>query len=130
MSKILITGAAGLIGFHLSKRLADEGHEVVGLDSLNEYYDVQLKLDRLEQLTSFGNFKFHKINITDKENLDRLFQSNGFEYVINLAAQAGVRHSIDKPYEYIDANLIGFINILEACRNHPVNGQNPLSDRP
>lgn len=120
MRKILVTGAAGFIGFHLSKRFAEEGFNVVGIDSLNEYYDVQLKLDRLGQLKQYENFQFHSLNITDKEQLNNLFESEGFEYVVNLAAQAGVRHSIDKPYEYIDSNLIGFINVLEACRNHPV----------
>ncbi|MFY0650403.1 MAG: NAD-dependent epimerase [Cyclobacteriaceae bacterium] len=120
VKKVIVTGAAGFIGFHLCKRLLEEGFVVVGIDSLNDYYDVQLKLDRLDQIRHEPNFTFAPINITDKPKLDELFKKFEFDYVINLAAQAGVRHSIDKPYEYIDSNLIGFINILEACRNNSV----------
>ncbi|MCU4175103.1 NAD-dependent epimerase/dehydratase family protein [Carboxylicivirga sp. N1Y90] len=118
--KILITGAAGFIGFHLSRLLASNGIEVVGIDSLNEYYPVRLKLDRLNELKQYKSFSFKTINICDKEALDVLFENERFSTVINLAAQAGVRYSIDKPYKYIDSNLIGFINVLEACRNNPV----------
>lgn len=120
MQKILITGAAGFIGFHLSSHLCQMGYQVVGIDSLNNYYDVSLKLDRLNELRNQPLFLFRTINICDKPELDALFATEKFDIVINLAAQAGVRHSIDKPYEYIDSNLIGFINILEACRHHPV----------
>ena len=120
MQKILITGAAGFIGFHLSSHLCHVGCHVVGIDSLNNYYDVSLKLDRLNELRNQPRFQFRTINICDKPALDTLFTAEKFDVVINLAAQAGVRHSIDKPYEYIDSNLIGFINILEACRHHPV----------
>ncbi|SMD34323.1 UDP-glucuronate 4-epimerase [Reichenbachiella faecimaris] len=120
MKKILITGAAGFIGFHLSRKFSSLGFNVVGIDSLNDYYDTQLKNDRLEQLSSINNFTFLQISITDKEKIDQLFKCENFEYVINLAAQAGVRYSIDHPYKYIDANLVGFINILEACRAFPV----------
>ncbi|MBV6640638.1 MAG: NAD-dependent epimerase [Cyclobacteriaceae bacterium] len=120
MSKILVTGAAGFIGYHLSSRLCREGHEVTGIDTINDYYDVQLKIDRLNELKPHDNFNFLTISITDKESLFDLFREEQFDYVINLAAQAGVRYSIEKPYKYIDANLIGFINILEACRQYPV----------
>nr|WP_319397865.1 NAD-dependent epimerase/dehydratase family protein [uncultured Carboxylicivirga sp.] len=120
MYKILITGAAGFIGFHLSQLLAKNGYNIIGIDSLNEYYDVQLKFDRLKILRDLPNFKFRSVNICEKDTLDELFSEEKFDIVINLAAQAGVRYSIDKPYKYIDSNLIGFINILEACRNNPV----------
>nr|WP_321410868.1 NAD-dependent epimerase/dehydratase family protein [uncultured Carboxylicivirga sp.] len=120
MSKILITGAAGFVGFHLSKLLASKDVSVIGIDSLNEYYDVQLKFDRLKKLKEISNFTFRSVNICDKDALDELFQKEKFDVAINLAAQAGVRYSIDKPYKYIDSNLIGFINMLEACRNNPV----------
>jgi len=120
MTKILITGAAGFIGFHLSEYLAKKGMLVTGIDTINAYYDVNLKLDRLQQLKGLSNFKFHTISICDKDALDDLFKVEKFDFVINLAAQAGVRYSIEKPYKYIDSNLIGFINILEACRNFPV----------
>ena len=118
--KILITGVAGFIGFHLADRFCKAGLEVIGIDTINDYYDVQLKIDRLNELKPHSNFTFYTISITDKTSLDDLFEREGFTHVINLAAQAGVRYSIDRPFKYIDANLIGFINILEACRNHPV----------
>ncbi len=119
-NKILITGAAGFIGFHLSKTLCEFGYEVIGIDNINDYYSVQLKIDRLNELKKLSNFAFQTINICDKDNIDDLFKSHKFDYVINLAAQAGVRFSIEKPYKYIDSNLIGFINILEACRQYPI----------
>ncbi len=120
MEKILITGCAGFIGFHLTKELSKKNYNIVGVDTINAYYDVNLKLDRLQQLKKLENFRFYTISICDKDTLDDLFKAEKFDYVINLAAQAGVRYSIEKPYKYIDSNLIGFINILEACRNFPV----------
>mgnify|MGYP001220284276 CR=1 FL=1 len=118
--KILVTGAAGFIGFHLCKALCSKGYDVIGIDNLNDYYSIQLKLDRLDELRKAGNFVFQTTSICDKDSLDDLFQLHSFDYVVNLAAQAGVRFSIDKPYKYIDSNLIGFINVLEACRQFPV----------
>lgn len=114
--KILITGAAGFIGYHLSRTLIGQGHVVIGIDSLNNYYSTKLKLDRLSMLSSMERFSFHAINICNKDELDDLFKQERFDLVINLAAQAGVRYSIDKPYKYLDSNLIGFVNVLEACR--------------
>ena len=118
--KILITGSSGFIGFHLSKLLLEKGLQVVGIDNMNDYYDQQLKEDRLKQLKERENFSFFQIDLKDKENLDELFKKEKFDYVINLAAQAGVRYSITNPYAYVDSNLIGFINILEACRKYPI----------
>lgn len=118
--KVLVTGAAGFIGFHLSSLLLDENYIVVGIDNMNDYYDVKLKESRLEMLLNKKNFTFKKIDLKDKYNVDKLFKNEKFDYVINLAAQAGVRYSIENPYAYIDSNLIGFINILEACRYNPV----------
>lgn len=118
--KTLITGSSGFIGFHLSNLLLNKGFQVVGIDNMNDYYDTQLKEDRLKQLKERENFSFYQIDLKDKENLDRLFEAEKFDYVINLAAQAGVRYSITNPYAYVDSNLIGFVNILEACRNYPV----------
>ena len=118
--KILITGGAGFIGFHLSNLLIDKGYKVIGIDNMNDYYDINLKKGRLELLEKRENFKFYKIDLKDKENIDKLFEEHKFDYVINLAAQAGVRYSIENPYAYVDSNLIGFMNILEACRKYPV----------
>ena len=118
--KILITGAAGFIGFHLSKLLLDNDYEVIGIDNLNDYYDPNLKKDRLEILGKNNNFIFHKIDLKDKTEVDKTFETYKPDYVINLAAQAGVRYSLKNPYAYVDSNLIGFMNILEACRNYPV----------
>ena len=120
MQKILVTGSAGFIGYHLSSLLCQQNYQVVGIDSLNNYYDVNLKLNRINELRHQPLFSFRTINICDKTELDALFAAEKFDVVINLAAQAGVRNSIEKPYAYIDSNLIGFINILEACRNFPV----------
>ena len=119
--KILITGGAGFIGFHLSRKLLKETeNQIVAIDNLNDYYDVQLKEDRLTILYDYNNFKFIRMDLLEKEKLDSLFESEGFDIVIYLAAQAGVRYSIENPYAYIDSNIIGFLNILEACRNFPV----------
>lgn len=118
--KILVTGAAGFIGFHLSKKLLEQGVTVVGFDNINDYYDVNLKYARLEILGKFENFTFIKGNLADKQAIDTLFEENKFDIVVNLAAQAGVRYSIDNPQAYIESNVIGFFNILEACRHNPV----------
>jgi UDP-glucuronate 4-epimerase len=113
---ILVTGAAGFIGFHLSTKLSALGYSVIGIDNLNDYYDVTLKQSRLNKLKSLPNFTFHNLELTDKKGIDSLFQQYQFNYVVNLAAQAGVRYSLTNPYAYLDSNLHGFLNILEACR--------------
>jgi UDP-glucuronate 4-epimerase len=118
--KILITGAAGFIGFHLSKLLLKASYQVIGLDNLNDYYDPKLKEDRLSILQKHNKFSFYKIDLKDKPSVDDIFSKYKPDFVINLAAQAGVRYSIDNPYAYVDSNLIGFMNILEACRHYPV----------
>ena len=119
--KVLITGAAGFIGAFLSKRLLETtDYVIIGLDNLNDYYDVSLKEARLEMLSSFNKFKFIKGDLADKSFIDNLFKEYNFDIVVNLAAQAGVRYSIDHPDVYINSNIIGFYNILEACRYHPV----------
>lgn len=118
--KILITGATGFIGFHLSNLLLDEDYEIIGIDNLNDYYNPKLKEDRLTILKQDNNFIFHKVDLKDKAEVDKIFETYRPEYVINLAAQAGVRYSIKNPYTYVDSNLVGFMNILEACRNYPV----------
>ena len=120
---ILVTGAAGFIGFHLTKRLCDEGHYVIGVDNLNDYYDVQLKKDRLAELDPYnksGLFKFHKMDIADLSDLEGIFNETKIDIVINLAAQAGVRYSLENPHEYIRSNVQGFMNILECCRHNNV----------
>lgn len=116
----LITGAAGFIGFFLSKRLLEQGCKVIGIDNINDYYDINLKYARLENLKPFENFVFIKGDISDKEMLMKTFQEYKPNIVINLAAQAGVRYSIENPDVYIQSNIIGFYNILEACRQNPV----------
>ena len=116
--KILVTGAAGFIGYHVSKCLIARGDEVVGLDNLNDYYDVRLKQARLAELPS--DFRFVKMDIADRKALPELFAAEHFDAVINLAAQAGVRYSLENPEAYIDSNLVGFGNILECCRHNPV----------
>lgn len=133
--KILVTGTAGFIGFHLSNRLIERGDEVIGLDSINDYYDLSVKYGRLElaginkesiqynkiiSSSKFKNYKFIQLKLEDKENLDLLFKTEKFDKVCNLAAQAGVRYSLTNPYAYIDSNITGFINILEVCRHHQI----------
>lgn len=118
--KILITGSAGFIGFHLSKALLEKGWQVIGFDNLNGYYDVSLKHDRLGLLKQYQGFHFIKGDISNECEVEDSFQTFAPDVVVNLAAQAGVRHSIDKPEEYIESNIIGFFHILEACRKHPV----------
>ena len=117
---ILVTGAAGFIGSFLSKEMMDQGHTVIGIDNLNDYYDVTLKTDRLEMLNGYENFTFITLDISDKEKVDALFAEYKPEIVVNLAAQAGVRYSIVNPDAYIQSNILGFHNILEACRNYPM----------
>lgn len=133
--KILVTGSAGFIGFHLAKRLAAEGHEVIGLDNLNNYYDVKLKLDRLQEAgidsqkiaynepvksSKSPNYTFVQLGIEDAANVERLFSKYKFEIVCHLAAQAGVRYSIKHPEAYIQSNIVGFFNIMESCRHHQI----------
>jgi UDP-glucuronate 4-epimerase len=120
MSKILVTGAAGFIGFHLAKVLLDRGDEVVGLDNLNDYYDVGLKQARLAQLEGRSGFRFVKLDLADREGVTALFREEKFDRVVNLAAQAGVRYSLQNPHAYVDSNLVGFVNILEGCRHNDV----------
>ena len=121
MSKtVLVTGAAGFIGAFLSKALLEEGHTVIGIDNLNDYYDVNLKHERLKALEPEENFTFIKLDLADKQAVDELFEQNRPQIVINLAAQAGVRYSIENPDVYIQSNIVGFHNILEACRAYPV----------
>ena len=134
--KILVTGAAGFIGYHLVKTLIGDNHVVIGLDNINDYYSTNLKFDRLKELgidksraedfislsgsNLFKNFKFIRMNLEDRENLPKLFKDEKFDVVCNLAAQAGVRYSIENPETYIDSNIVGFLNILECCRNHNI----------
>ncbi len=117
---VLVTGAAGFIGFHLSRRLLADGVRVVGLDNLNGYYDVKLKKDRLAILSESDNFTFVNLDLVDSGALAGLFKENSFQQVVNLAAQAGVRYSLENPKAYVDSNLSGFLNILEGCRHNQV----------
>ena len=121
-NKVLVTGSAGFIGFHLCKSLLKDGYEVFGIDNLNNYYDPNLKHARLDQLKPYKNFKFEKEDITDKESITQLFQSFQPNKVVNLAAQAGVRYSLENPYAYMISNLVGFLNIIELCRHNNVEG--------
>ncbi|WP_313366866.1 NAD-dependent epimerase/dehydratase family protein [Sphingobacterium mizutaii] len=134
--RILVTGAAGFIGFHLCKKLAQTGSHVIGLDNINDYYSVSLKFDRLNELgiakidsqkwgeksqsKVFSNFDFIRMNLEDKVGMERIFNEYNFDAVINLGAQAGVRYSLENPAAYIDSNIVGFLNILEGCRNHKI----------
>lgn len=118
--KILVTGAAGFIGFHVSKYLCERGDDVVGIDNLNDYYDVSLKQARLDLLAPFQNFHFIKMDISDRVTIEPLFSEGQFDRVVHLAAQAGVRYSIENPHAYADSNLIGFLNVLEGCRHNQV----------
>ncbi|MDR5590585.1 NAD-dependent epimerase/dehydratase family protein [Christiangramia sp. SM2212] len=136
MKSILVTGAAGFIGYHLCSKLVDNGYKVIGLDNINDYYDTNLKYDRLKQLgipkskasqfnllvesDNIPRFSFIRLNIQDRENLPILFSQQKFEKVINLAAQAGVRYSLQNPHAYIDSNIVGFANILELCKNNDI----------
>ncbi|MDX2256926.1 MAG: NAD-dependent epimerase [Pseudanabaenaceae cyanobacterium bins.39] len=118
--KILITGVAGFIGYHLAKRLLADNHLVYGIDNLNEYYDVRLKNDRLTQLKEHPSFIFQRLDLSDRPPMSDLFSNNRFDVVVNLAAQAGVRYSIENPHTYVDSNLTGFVNLLEGCRHGQV----------
>ncbi|MGB6092445.1 MAG: NAD-dependent epimerase [Moheibacter sp.] len=133
--KILITGTAGFIGFHLAEKLLERGDQIVGLDSVNDYYDVNVKYGRLaksgidqdkieyNQLirsSVWPNYNFIRLNLEDRDNLENLFEQQQFDHVINLAAQAGVRYSLTNPYAYVESNIVGFINLLECCRNHKI----------
>jgi UDP-glucuronate 4-epimerase len=118
--KMLVTGAAGFIGSHVTKRLLNENHEVVGIDNLNDYYDVTLKKARLGLVDTFSKFTFHKMDLVDKKAIANLFKDEKFDAVIHLAAQAGVRYSIENPFSYVDSNLTGMMTILEGCRNNNI----------
>lgn len=120
MKKILVTGAAGFIGAHLSQKLIENGGEVYGLDNLNDYYDSQLKKDRMSALAEGEHFTFLSLDISDREGMARLFSEYQFDVVVNLAAQAGVRYSLENPHSYVDTNIVGFVNILEGCRHSGV----------
>jgi UDP-glucuronate 4-epimerase len=120
MAKILVTGAAGFIGFHTATRLLERGDTVVGVDSLSDYYDVALKEARLVQLRDRPGFRFEHLDVADRERMAALFARERFDRVVHLAAQAGVRYSLINPHAYIDANVVGFLNILEGCRHNPV----------
>jgi UDP-glucuronate 4-epimerase len=133
--KILVTGTAGFIGFHLARKLIERGDEVIGLDNINDYYDINLKYARLNEnginrkdvewnkivsSTKYHNYKFIRLNLEDREGVLNLFKNEKFDKVVNLAAQAGVRYSLENPYAYIDSNIVGFVNILEACRHNNI----------
>jgi UDP-glucuronate 4-epimerase len=113
---ILVTGAAGFIGFHVARRLLSDGRDVVGIDNLNAYYDPRLKEARLAELARHENFRFYKLDLGDRDGMADLFADHGFTQVVHLAAQAGVRHSLSAPHDYVDSNIVGFLNVLEGCR--------------
>jgi UDP-glucuronate 4-epimerase len=117
---VLVTGAAGFIGYHICKVLCERGDEIVGIDNLNDYYDVNLKQARLQQLAVFSNFRFVEVDIANRVAIDQLFGQEKFDRVINMAAQAGVRYSLENPYAYVDSNLVGFANLLECCRQYTI----------
>ncbi len=117
---VLVTGAAGFIGYHLAKRMLDDGHKVIGIDNLNDYYDVSLKEARLDQIRGRNGFEFYKLDLANRLGMESLFQANRFSCVVHLAAQAGVRHSIENPHTYVDSNLVGFLHVLEGCRHSQV----------
>ena len=118
--KILVTGAAGFIGMHVAETLLKRGEEIVGVDNLNSYYDVLLKRDRLQALRKYPNFHFYKFDLSETSKVNELFEAEKFQRVIHLAAQAGVRYSLENPHAYIQSNVVAFTNILEACRKYPV----------
>jgi len=118
--KILVTGVAGFIGMSVAKALLERGDEVVGIDNLNDYYEVQLKHDRLKLIEGYDSFTFIKMDISDREAMKALFEKQNFQRVFNSAAQAGVRYSLENPHAYVDSNLVGFVNILEGCRQTKV----------
>ena len=118
--KYLVTGAAGFIGFYVSRKLCELGHDVVGLDNLNDYYILKLKYDRLEQLKPYSNFRFIKMDLADRTGIAELFKAEKFQRVIHLGAQAGVRYSLENPMAYVDSNLVGTMSILEGCRHNHV----------
>lgn len=115
--KVLVTGAAGFIGFHLTKRLLNDGYQVHGIDNLSDYYDVNLKYARLEKLKHDRDFSFQRLDLANRDGILQLFRDHQFDYIVNLAAQAGVRYSLTNPHAYIDSNIAGFVNLLEGCRN-------------
>ena len=116
----MVTGVAGFIGFHLAQRLLKDGCHVTGIDNLNTYYDVRLKEARLGMLKKQGNFIFIKMDLCDRKDFEKFLQTSSFDVVVNLAAQAGVRYSLENPQAYVDANLVGFVNVLEYCRHNDV----------
>ncbi|HSF76121.1 MAG TPA: SDR family NAD(P)-dependent oxidoreductase, partial [Microcoleus sp.] len=118
--KILVTGAAGFIGYHLAQRLLSQGQQVYGIDNLNDYYDVNLKKARLAQLQSHSEFTFQQLDLSDRADISQFFQNQKIDRVVHLAAQAGVRYSLDNPHAYADSNLMGFLNILEGCRHSKI----------